>query len=398
LKILQVISYYPPALSAGGPPQVMFDLARELVTRGHSVSVFTTDVRTLDDWSTRVEKYEEEMEGIRVRRFQRRSYSNKLPIKFLNLMPSGIEGKHLDEVKDYDIVHIADVTTPMTVKFAEQAHKLGIPYIISVFGNLSPFNGLVYPFLRLFFNIMWGNKVLSQAAALMVQTPHEEEACSGKISAEKIETMLLPVDMNQFRDLPKQGRFREKFGIGNDEKIILFLGRVHPYKGIDILVRAVAGVFKSYTGKCRLVIAGTDEGYRASLVREIKNIGIEDCVVFTGSIFGTEKLEAYTDATVFAITPTNYEETSLAALEACACGTPVIVTPRNDIPGLEEYQAGYRVDGLQELENALLTLLEKDELREKMGGNARRLISDRYALGRVTDRLEEVFLKIVKPK
>jgi len=87
-----------------------------------------------------------------------------------------------------------------------------------------------------------------------------------------------------------------------------------------------------------------------------------------------------------------------AALEACACGTPVIVTPRNDIPGLEEYQAGYRIDSRQELESALVTLLEKDDLRQKMGGNARRLISDRYALDRVTDRLEEVFLKIVKPR
>ncbi len=126
-------------------------------------------------------------------------------------------------------------------------------------------------------------------------------------------------------------------------------------------------------------------------------LGVEERVTFTGPIFAGDKLEAYLDADIFVTTPTIYEETSLAALEACACYTPVIITERNAIPWLEEYKAGFQIHyDKKELENTLLRLLRNSDLRTEMCQNARRLIEERYALDKVVDELESLYLKILK--
>ena len=239
--------------------------------------------------------------------------------------------------------------------------------------------------------------MLKNAAALLVQTPHEGETCSRYTSEDKIITIPLPVDTALFQDLPPRGRFRQKYGLRDTDKVILFLGRIHQYKGVQLFVEASAGLLNKHNGNYRLVVAGSDEGYKEPLTQRIKELGIEAKVIFTGSIFGRDKLEAYLDADVFVTTPLTYEETSLAALEACACGTPVIVTERNAIPGLSEYEAGFQIHyDKEELENALLKILDNANLREKMGQNAKRLIEQEYALEKVAGRLESVLANIVQ--
>ncbi len=399
LRILQVVSYYPPASSFGGPPQVMFDLGKKLIAKGHSVSVYTTDVMNIEDWKASIGKKDDEINGIKIHRFGRMKGSHQLPTKFLKLLPSGVDSKFAQETKNFDIIHIAEVTHPLAIKCSSWANKRGIPYVISIFGNLSPFTSLRIRALRGTFHCLWGRKMLRNAAALLVQTPHEGETCSRYTSEDKIITIPLPVDTTQFQGLPSKGQFRQKYGIKNTDKVILFLGRIHEYKGVQLLVEASAGLLNKPDGDYHLVIAGSDEGYKEPLTQQIKELGIEKSVIFTGPIFGRDKLEAYLDADIFVTTPLTYEETSLAALEACACGTPVIVTERNAIPGLVEYEAGFQIhynkDGLG---NALRKILDNDDLREKMGQNAKRLIEQEYALDKVTEKLESVLVNIVQKR
>lgn len=396
MKILQVVAYYPPALSFGGPPQVFYDLGRELVKRGHEVTVYTTDVLALDDWAKRIEAVDEVSGGVRIHRFRRIRAAGRLPTKYFKLYPSGVAGRFTESVSGFDIVHIAEITHPLAVKFSPAAARYGVPCVVSVFGNLTPDGNPSGQLLKTLFNILTGRRIMKEAASLLVQTSSEAKTCSRYVPESKIDTVVLPVDMSPFRSLPQKGGFRKKWGIGKEEKLLLFLGRVHRNKGIQFLVRAAASIMKKSDTKFRLVIAGTDEGYKETLEKLAVEAGIADRVVFTGGIFGGEKIGAYADATVFAITPCVYEETSLAALEACACGTPVIITERNAIPWLEDYHAGFQVrSGNQaELESALSKLLDDGELRKKMGGNARRLIEEKYALEKVAESLERVFMKV----
>ncbi|MFH1169605.1 MAG: glycosyltransferase [Chloroflexota bacterium] len=388
-------SYYPPALSFGGPPRVMFDLGKELLAKGHSIAAYTTDIMSVEDWRARIEKQDEVTDGIAVHRFRRVRFSDRLLTKFLKLWAGGVGMEYARNAGNFDIVHVADITHPLALQCTSRASRAKVPYVVSIFGNLSPSKHLPERVLRGTFDLLWGGRMLKNAAALLVQTPHEAELCSQYTSEDRIVPMHLPIDMGQFQHLPARGRFREKYNLGQTDKVVLFLGRLHEYKGVQLLVAAVAGLPEKHG--LRLVVAGSDEGYRATLERQIKSLGIENRVLFTGPIFGEDKLEAYLDADVFVTTPVTYEETSLAALEACACGTPVIVTERNAIPGLVEHEAGFQIHyDKEELAGALLKILDSSALKEKMGRNARRLIEQEYALDKVVGRLEGLFLSILQ--
>ena len=113
LRVLQVVPYYPPALSFGGPPQVMLDLGKELVRRGHSVTVYTTDVLTVENWKARVKESDAELNGIKVKHFSRKRYSDKLPTKFLKFLVAGVDEHCAQHRKDFDIVHISEITHPL---------------------------------------------------------------------------------------------------------------------------------------------------------------------------------------------------------------------------------------------------------------------------------------------
>ncbi|MCL4440485.1 MAG: glycosyltransferase [Firmicutes bacterium] len=395
MKVLQVVSYYSPAFSFGGPPRVMFDLGKELVGRGHLVQVYTTDVLNIENWKERIREKDSEINGVVVHRFRRASFAYMLPTKFLKLLV--LEEEYSKELNNFDIIHFSEITHPLAVHFCNIARKLKIPYIISIFGNLTPVDSSIMNMFRTFFDVLWGQKILQQASALLVQTPHEEEMCKSYAPKGKIVHLSLPVDLNLFKELPLRGLFRKKHNITEDEKIILFLGRIHENKGVQLLIKAFATLTKEFISSGPLVIAGADEGYKVFLSKLVSSFCIEDKVIFTGPVFGREKLEAYVDADVFVLTPNVYEETSLAALEAAACGTPVIVTDYNAIPGLQEYDAGFQVSYDEErLKEALIKILSDDDLRKKMGINARRLIEQEYSLNMVTARLEKLFEQIIE--
>lgn len=399
MRILQVVSYYPPALSFGGPPQIMFDLGRALTAKGHEVTVYTTDVATVDNWQTRIEKKNETIDGVSIYRFGRMKYGHNLPTKFLKFSVGGVDRWRPENLESFDIVHISEITHPLALRCSAWANSLNIPYVVSIFGNLSSSKGRFIKALRVAFNYFWGRKMLKNAAALLVQTPHEGEMCSSYTSEDKIIPMHLPVDMALFQDLPPRGRFREKYGIRETDKVILYLGRLHHYKGVQLLIEVSAGLLNKRKGGYTLVLAGTDEGYQEFLARQIRELDIEARVIFTGSIFGRDKLEVYQDADVFVTTPLTYEETSLAALEACACGTPVIITERNAIPGLVESEAGFQIHyDRVELENALLEVLDNSDYQQQMGKNARGLIEREYALPKVADKMEELFSRVVEQR
>ncbi|HEX6240172.1 MAG TPA: glycosyltransferase, partial [Polyangiales bacterium] len=101
---------------------------------------------------------------------------------------------------------------------------------------------------------------------------------------------------------------------------------------------------------------------------------------------------AYVDASVFAITPTHYEETSLASLAACAVGTPVLINDRCGIPWLDEYDAGRCVPhSVEALSAALGELLAEPARLAEMGRNARRMVQERFLLPRVVEQAEVLY-------
>jgi glycosyltransferase involved in cell wall biosynthesis len=226
--------------------------------------------------------------------------------------------------------------------------------------------------------------------AILGQTAHEVELFkSWGMPEDRVHLVPLCVDLTEYHNLPKPGEFREKHpDFGESDQIYLFLGRIHKYKGLDILIRAFKEAFDGEAHA--LVIAGRDEeGHTEMLRRLATTMEIDKKVFFPGTLYGLEKLQAFVDSHAFTITPSIYEETSLAALEAAASGLPVITSVQSDIPWLQDYGAGYISSlNLGYISGNLRRISKiRGDMRIQMGQNAKKLIRDRFSSVQVARQL-----------
>src|SRR5262249_12309502 len=136
MKILLGVLYYEPAWAYGGPPRMVFDLARELVRRGHEVTVVSTDALDKD---ARVQALEEISHGVRVRRF--RNLSNWLAFNVKIFLPVGMRAWIDSNVERFDVVHLFDARTMLNAWASRAAAARGVPFVLSVWGSLPAGDG-----------------------------------------------------------------------------------------------------------------------------------------------------------------------------------------------------------------------------------------------------------------
>ena len=319
MKILQVISSFPPAYSYGGALKVAFDISKELVNQNHDVTVYTTDV--YDSKSRLSYKTNPEiMAGIKVFRF--RNISNILSRKNFTFAPKMFFFlKH--HIKEFDVIHLHEYRSFQAIFVSYFAKKNNTPYIIQAHGAVLPI--FEKQELKKIFDKIFGIKILNYASKLIaVSKVEREQYLTMGIPENKIEIIPNGIDVSEYEILPVRGNFRKRYGIRSDEKVILFLGRLHKSKGIDFLIDG----FSSLLEQCKnikLVIAGPDDGYIDSLTQQIKKLKIEHKVLITGPLYNNEKIETFVDADVL-IYPGRIEIFGLVPFEALMCGTPVIVT------------------------------------------------------------------------
>jgi glycosyltransferase involved in cell wall biosynthesis len=129
----------------------------------------------------------------------------------------------------------------------------------------------------------------------------------------------------------------------------------------------------------------------------VHKCGLGHAVVFAGPVFGAERFAAYRDADVFTLTPGFFEETSLAALEACAVGTPCVITRQCEIPGLEAASGGLMVDYKKEaIAGALIQVLAGGG-RAVWGVRACELIKNRFTTEVVAASHVDLFTSMLAP-
>jgi glycosyltransferase involved in cell wall biosynthesis len=189
--------------------------------------------------------------------------------------------------------------------------------------------------------------------------------------------------------LPTKGSFKKKYGIGINEKIVLYLGRIHQLKGIDILVKAFANIADKLHN-VRLVIVGPDDGYLGEIRALVKTLRITSKVLIIGPLFCEEKLEAYVDADVYVL-PSRYEIFGMSILEAVACGTPLILT---ETCGIAEYfrdKTGMVVPPIpKKIEEALLNILQDTILSNVFRTNCLNLRGT-FDISKTVLTLEEIY-------
>ncbi|MGB8701995.1 MAG: glycosyltransferase family 1 protein [Thermosynechococcaceae cyanobacterium] len=178
-------------------------------------------------------------------------------------------------------------------------------------------------------------QLLEQANCVVATSPQEQDYLRSLVSREGyIEVIPCGADLETFRVLPRQ-EARASLGFRPDEKVVLYVGRFDPRKGIETLVRAFAELRdqtdETLSGKLRLAIVGgaqagqPDDQERARIEALVDELGLTDQTLFIGQV-GHDRLPWYYTAADVCVIPSHYEPFGLVAVEAMACGTPVIAS------------------------------------------------------------------------
>lgn len=182
---------------------------------------------------------------------------------------------------------------------------------------------------------------------------------------------------------------RERFGIGADEVVFAIAGRVTREKGFDVLAKAVK-LLSDRNERFRLLVLG-DGSYFSTFCEQMKAEIEAGRVIMVGR---TDRVADYLCASDAFVFPSYHENLSIAILEACAAGLPCIVGNVGGNPEIiRDQQSGYVVDGFEPADYAdrMSRLINDQELRQRMGAEARRDILDRFSLSRICRRIDEVY-------
>jgi glycosyltransferase involved in cell wall biosynthesis len=240
------------------------------------------------------------------------------------------------------------------------------------------------------YDTVWGYKILRHAAKAFALTATEfNDYIKWGMNREKIEIIPNGIDPFEYEQLPEKGLFRKSLNISPSDKIILYLGRIHKIKGLDLLVSAFADYDKE-AGNAKLIIVGPDSGYLSQLTKLVQQLDLCDKVIFTGPIYGQEKLKAYVDSDVYVL-PSIYEAFPNTVLEACACGTPVIVTSGCGIcDTIREIGLVVNYDK-DELKTAIFNILSDESLRMRLGNSGRSLVFNQFSWPIIAKQIENAY-------
>ena len=389
MRILQVTSFFKPSWEAGGIARVSYEISRRLA-ENNEVTVYTTD-----GFKKRLNvKKNQPLEFENMNVYYFKNLSNRLASKnfCLPLMFPRVVKKNL---KKFDIIHMHTFRSFLGICIRRYAKIYDVPYIIQTHGSVLPL--FQKQGLKRIFDLFFGYNILKDASKIIALNKMEARHYRKMgVAADKIEIVPNGIDLSEYNNLPKKGEFRKKYSIGHEEKLILYLGRIHKIKGVDLLINAFADLLtKMHDIDIKLAIVGPDDGFLSSLKLQTKNLGIDDKVLFVGPLYGKGKLEAYVDADVYVL-PSRYETFPSTVLEASACGTPIIFTDRC---GIAEYFDSFGCVVKYDknvLKNKLFSLLNNKKVKIRNEKTIRTIIVDKFDFKKIIEKYVEIYADCIR--
>jgi D-inositol-3-phosphate glycosyltransferase len=211
----------------------------------------------------------------------------------------------------------------------------------------------------------------------------------------KVTVIPLGVDLDLFQPASKQDA-RAELGLSEDQHIVLFVGRIEPLKGVDILINAAAMLESDVD--CAVMVVGGDDTARTQVarLRELARAkGIEGRVSFVGAV-DHERLPLYYNAADVCVVPSHYESFGLVAVEAMASGVPVVASRVGGLTGtIRDGETGYLIPWLcpEPFAERIELLLDNDSLRRNLGEAAREEVA-RYRWENVTSAMLTLYREL----
>lgn len=379
MKILQVIAYFSPKF--GGDVNVCTNVSKELVKRNHEVTIITSDFGFDSQYAKTIHDA-----GVEVIPF------HCIANFGLFLYTPSIKKWLEKNLKKFDVIHLHNFRSYQNVVIRSFAAKYGIPYILQAHGSVLPI--FEKQFLKQVFDVMWGNKILQNASKCIALTKTElDHYIRMGVPEDRIAIIPNGLDLSQFSNLPERGTFRSKYGISDNCKIILYIGRLHGSKGLDLLIDAFNKVIQEREN-FQLVIIGPDDGYLRQIKSKTNYLGSQDKIKIIGFIPNNEKIQALIDSDVF-VTP-SYSGFPVTFLEACACGLPIITSTHGDNLNWIHNNVGFVVEyNSSKLRDAILKLVDDEDLSRKFSNQGKRLVAGQFNWNAICDIIEMQYRDVI---
>lgn len=389
MKILHIIPTYLPAYRYGGPIECVHSWNVALQRAGHDVTVFTTNIDGEQNLNVPINTPVMK-DGVRVFYFK-----SSFPRSWF--YSCGLHHALATRMDEFDVVHITSVFLAASTLGAYYAKKFKKPYIISTHGSLMRVPLSMSGFKKCAYISLIERRNLAGAAAIHFTVPiEEEEYRTAGFPLKK--GVVIPNSIPQIAELshfdPRV--FRTKWNIPTENKIVLFLGRISPIKGLDTLIPAFAEVVKKISNATLVIVGGDERGYQREVEKLVRENGLSARVVFTGMLTGEKREEAYKSADVF-VAPSVSESFGMSAAEAMRAGIATVLT---DGVGIAEdarrANAAIVIKKKEtELTRAIVELLGSEKKRGELGERATEFVEREYSEASVAKKMGDAYRQAV---
>lgn len=379
---MKIVHYHTRfVLADGGVVRAVVDLAGALSSRGHEVTVLAPNDQDVPaEWRTG-------------------AGGNPKLIKLdplhgrLALLSPGAKAAALEALRGADVLHLHTPWEPSNVQMARLARSVGVPYIVSIHGMLDDWCMTQRGLKKRLYLALAARRLLENARFVHCTAEAEKTQSEKWYPRGRGRVIPLVFDLEPFRSLPGPELAREKHpSLATPDPKILFLSRVHPKKGLELLIDSVPLLIQAGLSP-RITVAGTgDADYAAALKRRVAEAGLDDRVAFIGLVTGAEKLSVYQAADLF-ILPTSQENFGFVVPEAMACGKAVMTTRGVDIwPELERSGGAAIVDAdSRAIARTAARLLADPGTLAAMGYRGREWVFSELDGIRVVERYEAMY-------
>lgn len=380
MRFLIVSAVFPPAFYYGGIPHIVFGLAEAFISLGHSCQVISTNANGKSNLTISLNE-SIDYHGVPV------IYTRRLGNNPYFFAPD--LHRHLIKLApDVDLALVFGGWGYINLAARLTFPRLSVPYVLNPQGLFDPYAFHHKSFKKHPYWLLVEKQNYLRASGIVAMS--EMEATQVRKFVKGIPLQIIPngVNLNHFYPAPNKDDLKLFFHKIGERPFILFLSRLHPKKGLDLLLPAFSRLLADCRSRNemlpRLVVAGEgDLPYELEMHSLADKLEIGDYVIFPGLVTGQEKL-ALLHHCEFLVLPSRGEGMPMAVLEALACGKPVILTPGCYLPEVARVMAGIEVKlETDELAVAMSKLWGDSDLRQKMGNRALDLIKDRFTWKRV---------------
>jgi glycosyltransferase involved in cell wall biosynthesis len=373
----------------GGTSKVIKELAQGVGNLGITVDIITTNANASDTLDVPINIWIQE-KYYRVQYFScwhRNDF----------IVSSSLITWLFNHVVDYDLVHTNTIFAPLVLLTHWVCKLRKIPYIMTPHGMLEPWALSYKAWKKRFYYALFEKPALQQTSAIHVLANSEADSVK---SLGFQHTIVVPngIHRQEFEALPDPEIFYQQFPVTRNKTLILFLGRIDPKKGLDLLAPAFATV-QSQFPQTHLVVAGPDSiGFLPTARSYFAQAGCLEAVTFTGMLTGSLKYAALAAASLY-VAPSYSEGFSMSVLEGLASGVPCVITTGCNFPEAAAAKAAHVVNiDADAIADALIECLSNPQKAKAMGNRARDLIFQKYTWDRAAERLIQVYTAIINRK